>query len=107
MNNNDAISFYNKMSGSRRPEEKHKPPEHEEAGRIRFCTKCGKPCDTSGKRCSTCQNYMRSYLKNYTPKKSEPRKKPSLTIGQVSKMAAERGISYGQMVLLLEKGESR
>lgn len=86
MNNNDAISFYNKMSGSRRPEEKHKPPEHEKAGRIRLCAKCGN---------------------HYTPKKSEPRKKPSLTIGQVSKMAAERGISYGQMVLLLEKGESR
>lgn len=25
----------------------------------RLCTRCGKPCDTGGKRCSTCRDYMR------------------------------------------------
>lgn len=106
MNNNDAINLYNEMSGSRRPESEKNPSEQKQIGRIRVCTKCGKPCDTTGKRCRRCYEYARDYMKHYTPKKSEPRKKPSLTIGQVSKMAAERGISYGQMVLLLEKGES-
>lgn len=78
---------------------------------IRVCTRCHMPVDTAGKLCSSCRDYLRGAAVKHKDKLEKirndhietPRGKPVLSISDINKMAAERGISYGQMVLILER----
>ena len=69
------------------------------------------PVDTAGKMCRACRDYLREAAIKHKDKLEKirndhietPREKPVLSISDINKMAAERGISYGKMVLILEK----
>lgn len=69
------------------------------------CTKCKSylPEQYKFAKCSKCREYDRQYKKR--PKPRAPRGNPDrfLTISQVLKLATERHVSYGEMVLILEK----
>ena len=78
------------------------------------CVGCGAklPDEYTKIRCEYCLEYSRESHR----KKDELKKKQkayasgkpraaALTISQVVKMAAERHISYGEMVLIIEKGD--
>ena len=71
-----------------------------------LCFRCGEalPDDDNHKQCERCRAYVRGFYHN--PKNvREPRRKPSVSISEVCRMAAERHISYGEMVLIIEKGD--
>lgn len=69
------------------------------------CVDCKLQLDKSYKfaRCTRCREYDRQYKQR--PKPRTPRAKPEgvLTISQVLALAAERHISYGEMVVILER----
>lgn len=91
--------------------------------REHLCVRCGEklPEGCTEKRCEMCEaerreerrQYDSIYHKQYKQKKDaeksaaerkKKRKQPTLSISEVNRMAAERGISYGMMVLELQKG---
>lgn len=69
------------------------------------CVDCKIQLSASNKftKCDHCREYDRIYKKR--PKRRQPSAKPEgvLTISQVIALAAERHVSYGDMVLILEK----
>ena len=79
------------------------------------CTACGRAPAVYGRvRCEKCLEAQRGYKQNARAKarqaaeasRQQRRKrkaKSSLSIADVNRMAAERGISYGMMVLELER----
>lgn len=78
----------------------------------KLCTKCRAPlpAGTKFKMCSACREYNRDYKKTWTPpsgRKRAPESRPALSISQVCRMAQERHISCGEMVLIIEKGETQ
>ena len=74
------------------------------------CVSCGRRL-TEGyayRRCEECRKAMKLREKDRKEKekaKTELTKKRGYTLEEVSRMAVERGISYGQMVILLEQGK--
>lgn len=73
------------------------------------CSRCGAKLPESwvNRKCAICKVYdadARRIARN-KPKPIQPRKKPAgvLTISQVVRLASERHISYGEMVLRIEK----
>ena len=75
---------------------------------LAICTCCGKnPAMPGVQLCEVCRYKYKQYEKEKAYKPEKPKKViPKYTLEEVSKMATERGISYGQMVVLLEKGEN-
>lgn len=75
---------------------------------LAICTCCGKNPATPGVQlCEVCRYKYKQYKKEMAYKPEKPKKViPKYTLEEVSKMATERGISYGQMVTLLERGEN-
>ena len=73
------------------------------------CVKCKQdlPADYTMALCERCREYGRHY--NRPPRQIKPRPKCSgvLTISQVIELAKEKGISYGEMVVLIEKEGSK
>lgn len=85
-----------------------------------LCYKCGKPQDDGHKACSACrakiQTYMRGYRQDHPDKfnyakeipvvkpKKPKRKKQRFTLDELAKIAHERGISYGELVVQMETG---
>ena len=80
-----------------------------------ICIKCGLAKAREGRyMCSWClkeeemkpkkSNYIRAIWNEPKPEKKEKKQK-KYTLEEVCQMARERGISYGQMVILLEKGK--
>lgn len=73
------------------------------------CLRCGGIIeDKRFKQCDKCREYDRDYKRlssERARRAKHPRRVPEsgLTISQVCRMAAERGISYGQMVVEIEK----
>ena len=69
------------------------------------CVDCKIQLSASNKftKCDHCREYDRLYKKR--PKRRQPSAKPEgvLTISQVIALATERHVSYGEMVLILEK----
>ena len=79
-----------------------------EKGLCPFCGGTPTPGYLSCAKCRKRRNDLRKgtrQAERAERKKREPQK-PSLSITQVVRMAEQRGISYGQMVILLEKGEA-
>ena len=79
-----------------------------------ICIKCGLAKAREGKyTCSWCQKEEEKKPKKsyYTrspgnePRPEKQKKQRKYTLDEVCQMARERGISYGQMVLLLERGK--
>lgn len=73
-----------------------------------ICTCCGKnPAMPGVQLCEVCRYKYKQYPKEsaYKPEKTK-KVIPKYTLEKVRKMALERGISYGQMVALLERGEN-
>ena len=78
------------------------------------CPKCTRRLD-EGYRfvyCPSCREYNRAAQKKWTPPVSDnaPRHKRrdgALSISQVIRLAAERHVSYGEMVCILEKEGKR
>ena len=80
---------------------------------LQICTNCGKAPARPGRiTCEACYRLQKSYaaetrsLQNdvvIVPEKTVPK----YTLDEVSKMALERGISYGQMVAILEQKGDR
>lgn len=75
---------------------------------LAICTCCGKnPAMPGVQLCEVCRYKYKQYQKEKAYKPEKPKKViPKYTLEEVSKMAFERGISYGQMVALLERGEN-
>ena len=75
------------------------------------CTRCGiyLPKGFEYKECDQCrerENILARKRRRENAKKAvEPVKKQGYSLEEVSRMAKERGISYGQMVILLEQGK--
>lgn len=78
------------------------------------CVGCGAklPVEYTMIRCEHCLEYSRSSHRRKDELKkrkqayaSQKPRSTGLTISQVVKMAAERHISYGEMVLIIEKGD--
>lgn len=71
-----------------------------------LCIRCGKalPDGDSHKQCESCRTRDRGIYHKNKPK-NEPRRKPAVPISDVCRRAAERHISYGEMVLIIEKGD--
>lgn len=73
------------------------------------CVDCKIQLSASNKftKCDHCREYDRLYKKR--PKRRQPSAKPEgvLTISQVIALATERHVSYGEMVLILEKEENK
>ena len=74
---------------------------------LAICTCCGKnPAMPGVQLCEVCRYKYKQYQKEKAYKQEKPKKViPKNTLEEVSKMAFERGISYGQMVALLEQKE--
>ena len=74
----------------------------------RLCFRCGEalPDGDNHKQCESCRTRDRGIYHKPKPK-SEPRRKPAVSISEVCRMAAERHISYGEMVLILEKEDNQ
>lgn len=76
------------------------------------CTKCGQPLpeDWTRVQCERCRGIRREYERQYMrrimhSKPPESSSKPRHTLHEVMALAAERHISYGEMVVILEKEE--
>lgn len=75
------------------------------------CARCGAylPKGFEYKECDPCREreniLARRRRRENSKKTTEPTKKRGYTLEEVSRMAVERGISYGQMVILLEQGK--
>lgn len=68
-----------------------------------LCTHCGKEKDNPNlAQCKECRTATYLARKKF---KASPHPKPgkALTISEVCRMAAERHMSYGEMVVLIEK----
>ena len=72
----------------------------------RLCLRCGKalPDSDRHKQCESCRAYNRGIYHRPKPK-SQPTSKPAVSLSEVCRMAKERHISYGEMVLIIEKGD--
>ena len=78
------------------------------------CVSCKKalPADYKMVRCTRCLDYSReSHRRKDELKKkrqsyasAKPRTTTGVTISQVVRMAAERHVSYGEMVAIIERG---
>lgn len=75
---------------------------------LAICTCCEKnPAMPGVQLCDVCRYKYKQYQKEKAYKPEQPKKIiPKYTLEDVSRMAQERGISYGQMVALLERGEN-
>ena len=75
-----------------------------------LCIKCGgQRANVRFQLCEKCRKYNLEAQRKYDIRKLEARRPRcatagTLTISQVCRLAAERGISYGQMVVEIEKG---
>ena len=78
------------------------------------CVGCGAklPDEYTMIRCEHCLEYSRdSHRRRYSSEKqkkvyaSDKPRTTGLSLSQVVRMAAERHISYGEMVLIIEKGD--
>ena len=79
-----------------------------------ICSNCGvRPVTEGYKTCEQCRKYQdtRIYKKVYEPagnwfglfqEKDKPLKQPEIGIDEVSKKAHEKGISYGDLVAIME-----
>ena len=70
-----------------------------------LCPNCGKLPLEGSVYCENCKTKMRE-LHRQAKKKHKfysSVKKPKISISDVQKMAEQRGISYGQMVVLMEQ----
>lgn len=71
-----------------------------------LCTICGYPNDTANRAaCSACRARQSEYDKAHRMKNNPVHKRRTscaLSIAQVCRMAAERHVSYGEMVMILE-----
>lgn len=69
-----------------------------------LCVKCGSIVADERTLCIGCREKKRMRMKRLREGAKNPQiiKKPMLSLEEVNKMAMERGISYGQMVTLLE-----
>ena len=80
---------------------------------MQICTNCGKKPARPGRiTCEACYKIQKSYAKDMRSLQNDvvilpERPKPKYTLEQINAMAAERGISYGQMVALLDQKEGR
>jgi hypothetical protein len=80
---------------------------------LQICTSCGKKPARPGRiTCEECYKIQKSYSKDMRSLQNDvvilpERPKPKYTLEQINAMAAERGISYGQMVALLDQKEGR
>ena len=80
---------------------------------LQICTSCGKkPARPGCITCEECYKIQKSYAKDTRSLQNDAvilpeRPKPKYTLEQINAMAAERGISYGQMVALLDHKEGR
>lgn len=77
---------------------------------LKLCTSCAKvPAKPGQTLCEECRQKYNEYHKVDNSYKIKHPKKviPAHSLGEVSRMAYERGISYGQMVVLLERKEKR
>lgn len=74
---------------------------------LQICTSCGKKPARPGRiTCEECYKIQKSYAKETRslPTAVIPKKiVPKYPLDEVSKMALDRGISYGQMVTILEQ----
>lgn len=80
------------------------------------CTKCTRQLEEGYHftKCPKCREYNRKYLQSIrrSVSKEVPVEKPrrrdgALSISQVIRLAAERHVSYGEMVCILEKEGKR
>ena len=71
-----------------------------------ICTQCGKAKVTEGyitcERCRMICARERLWTRAIQPKKEMTKKRKGYSLDEISKMAKEKGISYGQMVAILE-----
>lgn len=69
-----------------------------------LCVKCGSIVADKQTLCIGCREKrsIRRKRERELAKKPQSIKKPMLSLEEVNRMAMERGISYGQMVTLLE-----
>lgn len=69
-----------------------------------LCVKCGSIVADERTLCIGCREKKRMRMKRLREGAKNPQinKKPMLSLEEVNRMAMERGISYGQMVTLLE-----
>jgi len=80
---------------------------------LQICTNCGKvPARPGRVTCDACYKRQKSYAAEQRSLQNDivilpERPKPKYTLEQINAMAAERGISYGQMVALLDRKEGR
>lgn len=72
--------------------------------RMGLCVKCGSIVADERTLCIGCREKKSKQRKRARELAKNPQiiKKPMLSLEEVNKMAMERGISYGQMVTLLE-----
>ena len=73
-----------------------------------LCIRCGDviPIWDTHKQCESCRAMWRERYGKFTSSR-QPARKPSVSISEVCRMAAERHISYGEMVLILEKEDKQ
>ena len=73
-----------------------------------LCIRCGDviPVWDTHKQCEGCRAMWRERYGKFTSSR-QPARKPSVSISEVCRMAAERHISYGEMVLILEKEDNQ
>lgn len=80
---------------------------------LQICTSCGKKPARPGRiTCESCYRLQKSYAAETRSLQKDiailpERPKPKYTLEQINAMAAERGISYGQMVALLDRKEGK
>lgn len=74
---------------------------------LKMCANCDEYFETDNGRkklCPACTMISRGQLPSHKPR-IKGLSKPKYSIKKVSREATKRGISYGKMVLLIEKGE--
>lgn len=78
---------------------------------LQICTNCGKAPARPGRiTCEACYRLQKSYAaqtRSLPPAVIPKKMVPKYTLDEVSKMALDRGISYGQMVAILEQKGGR
>lgn len=72
-----------------------------------ICHKCGKPLDDDKQTCKACRVRHYRLYGNYKgiPMKEHKKKNPKISLDQMSKIAREMGISYGELVYKIESGK--
>jgi hypothetical protein len=80
---------------------------------LQICTSCGKKPARPGRiTCDECYKIQKAYAKDTRSLQNDvailpERPKQKYTLEQINAMAAERDISYGQMVALLDRKEEK